>query len=121
MVRAVLGHPATVQTEFVNPLSLTKRGRVRLAIKLTPRSRSQGIAGVKDGRILVKLAAPPVDGKANHALVSWLAKTLKVKKTQVLIASGEKSRQKLVEIDGIDIESAKERLGLSDELPPVKE
>lgn len=94
-------------------LSLTGKGRVRLALKLFPKSRQQGLDGIHDGRLHIKLNAPAVDGKANAALASFLSKLLGVKKTQVLLVSGEKARQKVVEIEGITLERAGELLGLT--------
>lgn len=94
-------------------LSLTSKGRVRLALKLFPKSRQEGLDGIHDGRLHIKLNAPAVDGKANAALVGFLSKLLGVKKTQVLLVSGEKARQKIVEIEGITLERANEILGQS--------
>ncbi len=94
------------------PLSELKNGRLRLAVKLTPRSKKQGLAGTQGGRLLIRLAAPPVDGKANAALVAYLAKLLGIRKTQVLLCSGEKSRQKILELEGVEFSTAHQRLGL---------
>ncbi len=91
-------------------LSLTSRGRVRLALKLFPKNRRDALDGVHDGRLHIKLTAPAVDGKANAAMVSFLARLLGVKKTQVLLVTGEKARQKIVEIEGITLEQASELL-----------
>lgn len=98
--------------------SLGPHKRVRIALKVIPRSRVESCDGVRNGRLWLKLAAPAVDGKANAALVSFLARTLGVKKTQVLLESGEKSRLKLVEIEGIDLDEARRRLGVGPELKP---
>lgn len=95
------------------PLSELQNGRLRLAVKLTPRSKTQGLAGVQGDRLLIRLAAPPVDGKANMALVAYLAKLLGIRKTQVLISSGEKSRQKILELDGVNYSQACQLLGLT--------
>lgn len=66
-----------------------------------------------DGHLVIRLTAPAVDGKANFALVSYLAKTLRIKKTEVLLLSGEKSKVKLLELQGIDLAEAGKLLGLS--------
>ena len=94
------------------PLSQAANGRLRLALKLFPKSRKEGLDGVHDGRLHIKLAAPAVDGKANAALVAFLARLLGVKKTQVLLATGEKARLKIVEIEGTSLEQARDQLGL---------
>lgn len=95
------------------PLSLTGRGRVRLALKLFPKSKTDEVAGEHDGRLQMRLLAPAVDGKANAAMVGLLSRLLGVKKTQVLLVTGEKARVKIVEIEGISLEQARERLGLT--------
>lgn len=94
------------------PLSQASNGRLRLSLKLFPKSRKEGLDGVHDGRLHIKLAAPAVDGKANAALVAFLARLLKVKKTQVLLVSGEKARIKIVELEGTTLEQATELLEL---------
>jgi uncharacterized protein (TIGR00251 family) len=94
------------------PLSQAANGRLRLALKLFPKSRKEGLDGVHDGRLHIRLAAPAVDGKANAALVAFLARLLGVKKTQVLLATGEKARLKIVEIEGTSLEQARDQLGL---------
>jgi uncharacterized protein (TIGR00251 family) len=93
-------------------LSELSNGRLRLALKLFPKSRKEGTEGVHDGRLHIRLVAPAVDGKANAALVSFLARLLEVRKTQVLLVTGEKARLKIVEIEGVAFERARERLGL---------
>ncbi|WP_424812848.1 DUF167 domain-containing protein [Roseococcus sp. YIM B11640] len=80
-------------------------GGVRLAVRLTPRAGREGLDGVgegADGRpvLHIRLAAPPVDGAANAALIAFVAKGLGLRKSEVAIASGEKSRQKLLMLLG---------------------
>ena len=93
-------------------LTALSNGRLRLALKLFPRSRTEGVDGVHHERLHIKLMAPAVDGKANAAMVAFLARTLEVKKTQVLLVTGEKARLKIVEIEGTTLERAKVLLGL---------
>jgi uncharacterized protein (TIGR00251 family) len=95
------------------PLTQAASGRLRLALKLFPKSRIEGLDGFHDGRLHIKLAAPAVDGKANAAMVAFLARLLQVKKTQVLLVTGEKARVKIVEIEGCSLEHASARLGLT--------
>ncbi|MCA9847521.1 MAG: DUF167 domain-containing protein, partial [Dehalococcoidia bacterium] len=63
----------------------------RITIRLSPRASREEIAGERDGAVLVRVTAPPVDGAANEALVKLLAKTLRVPKSAVAIVSGETS------------------------------
>jgi uncharacterized protein (TIGR00251 family) len=75
-----------------------------LAVRLTPRARKDGLAGLVDtgeGRfaLAVRVAAPPVEGAANKALIALLARKLGVARSAVAIASGETSRLKMVRIE----------------------
>lgn len=60
--------------------------------------------------VLIRLAAPPIEGAANEALVSFLADALGVPRRGITIVSGKKSRDKRVRIDGLDEATARERL-----------
>jgi len=80
---------------------------VRLAVRLTPRGGRDSVEGwARDdaGRVYLKarVAAPPVDGQANAALVRLIAKALGAPASAVRIASGETARMKQLEIDGVD-------------------
>jgi len=56
--------------------------------------------GERDGAVLIRIAAPPVDGKANAALVAFVAKLLGVPKASVEIIRGETSRNKVIRVEG---------------------
>jgi uncharacterized protein (TIGR00251 family) len=89
----------------------TKEGRTILAVRVSPRARKNQIAGVlSDGRVKIRLVAPPADGKANAALVTILAETLGIPSSQVEIISGVTSRDKLVAIGGVDVQSLRRRI-----------
>jgi len=95
------------------PFTLAADG-VRLAVRVTPRASRDGVEGVAadaDGRpvLKIRLTTPPVDGAANAALVAFLAKTLGVRKADVLIRSGETSRLKILLVRG-DAEAILARL-----------
>ena len=66
--------------------------------------------GLRGGAILIRLAAPPVEGAANDALIAFLSDALGVARRGVTIVSGEKSRDKRVRIEGLDEASARARL-----------
>ena len=83
---------------------------MKLALKVTPGARKNEILGWEDdypqvGRVLkVKIAAPPVEGKANKEIVLFLAKALGIPRTSVEVVHGTSGRIKLVEIpDGTDL------------------
>lgn len=69
-----------------------------LELRVIPRARKNEFGGERNGRLLVRLAAPPVDGAANAALIAFLAEHFKVSRTQITIVAGERSRNKRVEI-----------------------
>ncbi|WP_414902685.1 DUF167 domain-containing protein [Sphingomonas flavalba] len=78
---------------------------LRLPLRLTPRARRSAITGLgadADGRPLVQLrvAAPPVEGAANTALVAFLSSALGVRKTDVTLLSGATARVKMVHVAG---------------------
>ncbi len=68
------------------------------------------VAGMHDGCVKVRLAAPPVDGAANAALVEFIAERVGVAKSRVRIVSGETSRRKVVEVEGITVGQLAEAL-----------
>ena len=88
---------------------------MRLAVKVKPRSSPQGIMGVHDDQLVVRITAPAVDGKAHSALVAFFAKLLGIKKTKVLLVSGEKSRTKVLELSGISLDEARSKLGIEED------
>jgi uncharacterized protein (TIGR00251 family) len=80
-------------------------GGVRLAVRLTPRASGDGVEGVTtgtDGRaaLRVRLAAPPVDGAANEALIAYLAERLGLRKAAIAIRSGHAARHKVLLLRG---------------------
>jgi len=75
-------------------------------VRVIPRAARDELAGVRDGRLLVRVSAPPVDGKANAAVCALVAKAAGVPKGAVSVMRGERSREKRVRIDGVDDERA---------------
>ena len=85
---------------------------VILDVRVIPRASRPGLAGTRDGALLVRLSAPPVEGAANAELIQVLAKVLDVPKRQVTIVAGERSRLKRVRVEGLTAERAAEMLKL---------
>jgi uncharacterized protein (TIGR00251 family) len=82
------------------PSCLTRHAeRVWLAVSVVPNAKRTGADGLHDGALRVRLAAPPVDGKANEVLLQWVAKELALPHRAVTLARGERSRRKWLEID----------------------
>jgi len=78
-----------------------------IRVKLLPRASRDLIVGHENGIFKVKLTAPPVEGRANKALIAFLAKRLGVPKGSVEIVSGRRSRLKSLRIDGLTSEDVK--------------
>jgi uncharacterized protein len=71
-------------------------------VRVVPRAGRSGFAGLRDGALLVRLAAAPVDGAANDELIALFARTLHVPKRDITIISGERSRAKRVRVAGMN-------------------
>ena len=84
---------------------------VRLSVRLTPRSSRDAIAGFEGETLRVRVTAPPVEGRANRALVRLLAKRLGVPRGAVRVVAGQASRSKIVAVDGLDAAELRRRLG----------
>ena len=83
---------------------------VILDVRVITRASRPGLAGTRDGALLVRLSAPPVEGAANAELIQLLAKALNVPKRQVTIVAGERGRLKRVKLEGVTAERVAERL-----------
>ena len=83
---------------------------VLIDVRVVPRAGRSGVAGTRDGALLVRLNAPPVEGAANAELIEVLAKLLALPKRALTIAAGERSRQKRVRVAGITEQEARARL-----------
>lgn len=74
---------------------------VRYEVYLQPRASKTEVAGLHDGVIKIRVAAPPVGNAANRALIDFVAQSLGIPKRGVRIVSGVTSRRKVLEIDGV--------------------
>lgn len=74
---------------------------VLIRVRVQPRARVERLEGIHGGQLRLRLKAPPVDGAANAACIAFLAKALGVRRSQVHIQAGEKSRDKLIHISGL--------------------
>ena len=91
-------------------LAPTREGHVRFEVHATPRARKSALTGVREGVLLVRLAAPPLDGAANEELVAVLARVLLLPKRDVSLVRGESARRKLVEVRGLTADEVRARL-----------
>lgn len=82
------------------PIWLTASGKgSRLCLYIVPGTAQTQISGDYNGRLKIKLKAPPQDGEANACLIEFLSKIFKISKKKIHLLSGERSRQKVVLIE----------------------
>jgi hypothetical protein len=81
-----------------------------LRVRVPPRASKDALCGEREGALLVRLTAPPVEGRANDALARVLGRALGVAPSSVRVLRGETGRDKLVAVAGLAAEVARERL-----------
>ena len=81
-----------------------ERGALIFSVRVVPRASKSAVAGEHDGALRVRVAAPPVEGAANDALIKFLAKELGVPARDVEIRSGHASKTKVVRVAGASAE-----------------
>jgi uncharacterized protein len=84
---------------------------VEIDVRVIPRAKKTECTGVRDRSLVVRVAAPPVEGAANEALIEFFAAALRVPRRAVAILSGDRGRQKRVAIAGITPAHIKQVLG----------
>jgi len=105
--------PGFCKGRFVANLTVQEvNGGVVFVVKIVPGSSRTAICGLLDGMLKIKISAPAERGKANQALLDFLAKQLGVKKNTVAIISGHTSPVKHVQISGISAETLLKKLDL---------
>jgi hypothetical protein len=85
-----------------------------IAVRLQPRARANEIVGERDDVIVVRVTAPPVDGRANEALCRLIARRARVGVRRVAVVRGAGAREKVVRVEGIGVRELRTALGLSD-------
>jgi uncharacterized protein len=88
------------------------RGGLSLSVWVTPGARRSELAGVADRRLRVRLAAPASEGRANDELIRYLARELGVRRQDVTVVAGGRSRRKLLHLTGVNLDEARRRLSL---------
>ena len=91
------------------PIQETVKG-LTFTVRAHPRARKNAITGVMGDALKLALTAPPVDGKANQAVVEFFADLFQIPRSSVTIASGASSRNKVVRIMGVTAEQVRWRL-----------
>jgi len=70
-------------------------------VRVIPRAKKTELAGTRDGAILIRVSAPPVEGAANDAVIALLAERLDIPRRDIRIVSGQSGRRKRIEIAGV--------------------
>ena len=83
---------------------------VSFAVRVQPRARRNAITGLVGDALKLAVTAPPVEGKANQAVIEFFAEFFAIPRSSVSIASGETSRNKVVRLRGVSIERVRELL-----------
>ena len=82
------------------------------SVRVLPRSSKEEVAGFSEGTARIRLTAPPLENRANEALIRFLSKALGVHRRQVELVTGARGRNKIVRVQGITEEEPFRRLGL---------
>ena len=83
-----------------------------LSVRLQPRARRDEVVGERAGAVVIRVTAPPVDGKANEALCRLIAKAAGVPPSRVSVVRGHTARDKVVRVEGVSASALRTALGL---------
>lgn len=104
-------HGVGIKSKMTSIESVVKMERILFKVYLQPKSSKNEIVGPYRDGIKIRITAPPIEGKANQALIRLLAKEFSVTPSQVQIIKGHRSREKTLSISG-----SKNLVGLSDRM-----
>lgn len=82
-----------------------------LPVRVHPGAKRNAIAGTHNGAVKISLTTPPTDGRANDALIAFLAERLSVPRSRIALVSGATSRSKVLRITGLNAAEVESRLG----------
>ncbi len=95
------------ETGWIRP----ERDGVSLVVHVVPGAGRSEVVGPQHGKLKVRVAAPAMEGKANQALVEFLARLLHIPKSRVQVRHGERSRSKVLFVQGVTVETVHQALG----------
>lgn len=84
---------------------------VSIAVKVHPRAKKNAITGTVGDAFKLALTAPPVEGRANEAVIEFFAKLFRVPRSSVTITAGATSRNKVVRVEGVSVQTAQQVIG----------
>ena len=94
-------------------LAISQSGQaVTFAVKVHPRAKKNAITGELGDALKISLTAPPLEGRANQACIEFLAKLLKLPRSSVTIASGHRSRNKIIRVEVSSAEEVRRRIAM---------
>src|SRR3954462_3426265 len=93
----------------MHAITANKTG-VTFAVKVHPRAKKNAVTGTFGGAYKLSLTAPALEGRANRACIEFFAELFRVPRSSVTIASGERSRNKVIRVDGMTEQQAKQSL-----------
>jgi len=89
---------------------VTREQSARITVRVQPNAKRNEVVRFEGGVLHIKIAAPPVKGKANHEMVRLLADVLGVPKTSITVERGATSRMKVITIDGMSLDEVRTRI-----------
>ncbi|XP_031837009.1 UPF0235 protein C15orf40 homolog isoform X2 [Nomia melanderi] len=101
---------ATANEEAKGPVGLDKNGNVTIRIHAKPGAKNNNITDISEEFVGIAISAPPVEGEANVELVKYLASVLGMRKSDVFLDRGSKSRQKIVVVSGSTVQTVLDKL-----------
>ena len=84
----------------------------RLPVRVQPRAKADALAGERAGALVVRVTAPPVDGRANAAVCALVARAAGVPRSAVTVVRGASGRDKVLDVAGLELPELRRRLGL---------
>ncbi|XP_012226831.1 UPF0235 protein C15orf40 homolog [Linepithema humile] len=101
---------AAIDNQSTGPLTLNKDGNVAIKIQAKPGAKCNNVTDISDEAVGIAISAPPTEGEANAELVKYLASIFGLRKSDVSLDRGSRSRQKVVVVSGITTDQVLEKL-----------
>jgi uncharacterized protein (TIGR00251 family) len=109
-VLSSVGDKAGNQTQFGKNMTAPSPNEVKISLRIQPGASRNEVAGFTSGVWKIKIAAPPVEGKANKELTLYLSEVLNIARSRIAIVRGETGRDKVVAVYGLTADEIEKRL-----------
>ncbi|XP_032686798.1 UPF0235 protein C15orf40 homolog [Odontomachus brunneus] len=100
----------TTDNQSTGPVAYNKEGNIAIKIQAKPGAKCNNITDISNEAVGVAISAPPTEGEANAELVKYLASIFGLRKSDVSLDRGSRSRQKVVTVTGITVDQVLEKL-----------